>query len=193
MIGYINSIYRGVIIRPSNSFELTILGVLSHAPMHGYEIRKRIFYYLGPLRSISFGSLYPELKRLMNLGFIEERPHNSENGLTKRGRIAYQITHRGTKRLNDLLQSPGPETWDDETFTTYLSFFAKTASAVRLQILQGRKVRLQEKINLLQDQLNKTDQELDNYNLQISNYNLDSVKREMKWIDELISNERKES
>jgi DNA-binding PadR family transcriptional regulator len=169
------------------------LGLLSQGPLHGYELRKRVTITIGPLRAISFGSLYPELKRLSTLNLIEEKESNTERGLTKRARISYQITPQGTERLNTLLKSSGPETWEDETFTTYLSFFAKTASAVRLQILQGRKVRLQEKINLLQDQLNKTDQELDNYNLQISNYNLDSVKREMKWIDELISNERKES
>jgi len=64
---------------------------------------------------------------------------------------------------------------------------------VRLQILQGRKIRLQERINLLQDQLSKTDQQLDEYTIQINNYNLDSVKREIKWIDELISSERKQS
>jgi len=67
------------------------------------------------------------------------------------------------------------------------------ASSVRLQILQGRKIRLQERINLLQDQLSKTDQQLDEYTIQINNYNLDSVKREIKWIDELISSERKQS
>jgi hypothetical protein len=67
------------------------------------------------------------------------------------------------------------------------------ASSVRLQILQGRKIRLQERINLLQNQLSKTDQQLDEYTIQINNYNLDSVKREIKWIDELISSERKQS
>lgn len=137
--------------------------------------------------------MYPELKRLRALRLIEEKDTESERGLTKRARISYQITQEGNERLTELLKSSGPETWEDGTFNTYFLFFAKTASTVRLQILQGRKLRLQEKINLLQNQLNKTDQQLDDYNLQLKNYNLDSVKREIKWIDELISNERKDA
>jgi len=175
------------------SLELAILGLLSQGPLHGYELRKRVTLSLGPLRAISFGSLYPELKRLSTINYIEEKEGNTERGLTKRARISYQITPHGTERLNEILKSSGPETWEDDTFTTYLSFFTKVASSVRLQILQGRKIRLQERINLLQDQLSKTDQQLDEYTIQINNYKLDSVKREIKWIDELISSERKQS
>ena len=180
-------------MKKNTSLELAILGLLTQGPLHGYEIRKRVTLILGPFRAISFGSLYPELKRLSLINFIEEKEGKTERGLTKRAKISYQITPNGTERLNFLLKSSGPETWEDDTFTTYLSFFAKTASNVRLQILQGRKVRLQEKINLLQEQLTRTDQQLDSYNLKLKNYNIDSVKREIKWIDELISSERKES
>jgi len=175
------------------ALELAVLGLLCRGPLHGYELRKRVTIHLGPFRAISFGSLYPELKRLLNLNYIEEKESTTERGLTKRARISYQITPCGTGRLNEILKNSGPETWEDETFTTYLSLFARVASSVRLQILQGRKIRLQERISLLQDQLSKTDQQLDIYTIQISNYNLDSVQREIKWIDELILSERKES
>ncbi|MGB8995945.1 MAG: PadR family transcriptional regulator, partial [Pseudonocardiaceae bacterium] len=37
--------------------ELAVLGVLHDAPMHGYELRKRLIGLLGTFRACSFGSL----------------------------------------------------------------------------------------------------------------------------------------
>ena len=39
--------------------ELAILGNLKQAPVHGYELKKRLADTLGPLWGVSFGSLYP--------------------------------------------------------------------------------------------------------------------------------------
>jgi len=51
--------------------ELAILGVLKEQPLHGYELKKRLADTLGPLSSVSFGSLYPALKRLQTAGALE--------------------------------------------------------------------------------------------------------------------------
>ena len=52
--------------------ELAVLGLLSEQPLHGYELKKRLSETLGPLWGISFGSLYPALRRLERSGAIEE-------------------------------------------------------------------------------------------------------------------------
>src|SRR5437762_7779194 len=60
--------------RPSRSchvLELAVLGLLSEQPLHGYELKKRLSETLGPLWGISFGSLYPALRRLERNGAIE--------------------------------------------------------------------------------------------------------------------------
>ena len=51
--------------------ELAVLGLLSEQPRHGYELKKRLSETLGPLWGISFGSLYPALRRLERSGAIE--------------------------------------------------------------------------------------------------------------------------
>jgi uncharacterized protein YlxW (UPF0749 family) len=91
------------------------------------------------------------------------------------------------------LKEAGPESWDDENFLTYFAFFAKTASAVRLQILQGRRTRLQERMSLLESQIEKTEKQMDQYTLKLQNRNLNSVENELKWIDEMITSERKQA
>ena len=52
--------------------ELAILGLLDERPMHGYELRKRLSEMLGTVRTVSFGSLYPTLRRLQQQGDIVE-------------------------------------------------------------------------------------------------------------------------
>ena len=47
--------------------ELAILGILHESPMHGYELRKQLITKLGAFRAaISYGSLYPTLRRLQS-------------------------------------------------------------------------------------------------------------------------------
>ena len=51
--------------------ELAVLGVLTDADLHGYELKKRLREVLGPLSSVSFGSLYPALARLERAGAVK--------------------------------------------------------------------------------------------------------------------------
>ena len=40
--------------------------------MHGYELRKRLNLMLGWSRVLSYGSLYPALKKMLRANLIEE-------------------------------------------------------------------------------------------------------------------------
>ena len=51
--------------------DLAVLGLLAEQPCHGYDLRKRLSETLGPLWGISFGSLYPALRRLERTGAVE--------------------------------------------------------------------------------------------------------------------------
>jgi len=51
--------------------ELAILGLLKEQDLHGYELKKRLRELLGPLSSVSFGSLYPALARLERAGAVK--------------------------------------------------------------------------------------------------------------------------
>src|SRR5438105_3425706 len=51
--------------------ELAILGLLKEQDLHGYELKKQLTETLGPLSSVSFGSLYPALARLEAAGAVK--------------------------------------------------------------------------------------------------------------------------
>src|SRR5215467_1300805 len=97
--------------------ELAILGLLHESAMHGYELRKQLTTKLGTFRAaISYGSLYPTLRRLQANGYISEgEPTEVAPLLTgKRGRVVYKITAEGKERFQQLLGNAGPETYDSE-------------------------------------------------------------------------------
>ena len=56
----------------SGVLELAVLGLLHGTPMHGYELRKRLYTVLGAFRALSYGSLYPCLHELLAAGLIAE-------------------------------------------------------------------------------------------------------------------------
>jgi DNA-binding PadR family transcriptional regulator len=174
--------------------ELAVLGLLQEAPMHGYELRKELATKLGTIRAaISYGTLYPTLKRLHAAGWISETvPDDAAVPplTSRRGRIVYKITAEGKERFADLLAQAGPETYDDAGFGVHFAFFARTDRATRLRILEGRRRRIEERREGLREVLARATDRLDAYTLELQRHGLDACEREVRWLEELITNER---
>ena len=142
--------------------ELAILGVLTDAELHGYELKKRLREVFGPLSSVSFGSLYPALARLERAGAVKaveastdpvttmpmtgslqgeaaafrarRRASNSTRG--PRGKKVYGITDVGMARLCELIADPAD---DDRAFNVKLAFCRMCPPEDRLALLQRRR------------------------------------------------------
>jgi DNA-binding PadR family transcriptional regulator len=177
--------------------ELAILGLLQESPMHGYELRKELATKLGAIRAaISYGTLYPTLRRLQGIGWITEAGEAAAGAqevpplTTRRGRVVYKITAEGKERFADLLAQAGPETYDDAGFPVHFAFFARTDRATRLRILEGRRRKVEERREGLRDVLARATERLDAYTLELQRHGLDACEREVRWLEELIANER---
>ncbi len=175
--------------------ELAILGLLIETSMHGYELRKQLATKLGAFRAaISYGSLYPTLRRMKQAGWItEETPVSGAEApplASKRGKVVYKITAEGKERFQELLGSTGPETFDDPGFGVHFAFFSRTDQATRLRILEGRRRRVEERREGLRDVLTRAAERLDAYTLELQRHGLDACEREVRWLEELIAHER---
>jgi DNA-binding PadR family transcriptional regulator len=171
--------------------EIAVLGLLNESPMHGYELRKRLAVLLGAFRAFSYGSLYPTLRRLSEAGWItEEHDETALAARSRRARRVYRLTADGKEHLAELLADVGPEAFDDEGFGARLAFFAQTRSDVRLRILEGRRRRLEERREGMRAALARTRERLDRYTLQLQEHGLESADREVRWLTELIENEK---
>jgi len=104
--------------------------------------------------------------------------------------VVYKITAEGKERFAELLAHAGPETYDDAGFGVHFTFFSRTDRATRLRILEGRRRRVEERREGLRDVLARAGDRLDAYTLELQRHGLDSCEREVRWLEELITNER---
>ncbi len=152
--------------------ELAVLGLLQDQPLHGYELKKRLGDQLGFLSGVSFGSLYPALRRLEKAGAIEAvsgadleaaGPATSTGSLSgdlaagrgrrkarpsRRRRKAYRITDRGQELFAELLAADAAPGSDEErTFALKLSFCRYLRSGARVALLEQRRASLTRRLD----------------------------------------------
>ena len=185
LAGYIGTIDR--MARRGETIELAVLGLLHEGPMHGYELRKRLNLMLGWGRVLSYGSLYPALKKMLRGALIEE---TATTTVSRRPRIVYQLTEAGDVEFQRLMSEVGPTAWDDDTFDIRFAFFGRTDMEIRLRVLEGRRSRLQERLERVQKELSMTQKEVDRYAAELQRHGVESVEREVRWLSELINAER---
>lgn len=176
--------------RRAETLELAVLGLLHEAPLHGYELRKRLTTVLGWGRVLSYGSLYPALKKLLKAGLIAEDTATTAGTTSRRQRIVYGLTPAGEERFAVLMAEAGPSAWEDDNFDVRFAFFSRTDMEIRLRILEGRRARLEERLERVQNQLDRTQQQMDRYATELQRHGVESVKREVRWLSDLIDAER---
>src|SRR3954454_8954413 len=175
--------------RRAETIELAVLGLLHEGPMHGYELRKRLNLMLGWGRVLSYGSLYPTLKKMLRAHLIEEETA-SVTPVTRRPRIVYRVTEAGHREFERLMSEVGPTAWEDDNFDIRFAFFGRTDMEIRLRVLEGRRTRLQERLDRVQRELSMTQAEVDRYAGELQRHGVESVQREVNWLSDLINAER---
>src|SRR3954468_16864727 len=181
--------------RRSGILEFAVLGLLRESPMHGYELRKRLNTSLGVFRAFSYGTLYPCLKTLVTQGWLIEETAADSDPLAaplagRRAKIVYRLTAAGKEHFEELLSHTGPDTWEDEHFAARFAFFGQTEREVRMRVLEGRRSRLEERLEKMRASLARTRERLDDYTLELQRHGMESVEREVRWLNELIESER---
>jgi len=175
------------VARRGETLELAVLGLLHETPMHGYELRKQVNGVLGWSRLLSYGSLYPALKKMLKAGWIAEHVSAPEPGATsRRQRIVYELTPAGVEQFKRLMADVGPSAWEDDNFDVRFAFFSRTALDVRLTILEGRRSRLQERL----DRVRASHSGADRYAAELHRHSVESIERELTWLNGLIDVER---
>ncbi|GGN38668.1 PadR family transcriptional regulator [Streptomyces kronopolitis] len=182
--------------RRSGILEFAVLGLLRESPMHGYELRKRLNTSLGVFRAFSYGTLYPCLKALVANGWLIEETEGAAEGVPaaaltgRRAKIVYRLTAAGKEHFEELLAHSGPDAWEDEHFGVRFAFFGQTSRDVRMRVLEGRRSRLEERLERMRTSLARSRDRLDDYTLELQRHGMESVEREVRWLNELIESER---
>lgn len=166
--------------------ELAVLGLLKEKPMSGYELQKLLTAKLGAFWRVSFGSLYPCLKRLNAQGALTVLDSPSMS----RKKHVYQLTERGELLFQELLESADVHDFEQDRFSLRLAFFRYLEPANRLDQLERRRGYLQQRLRDLRASLRTARDRMDAYTLSLMDHGLEEREREIAWLDRLIANER---
>ena len=136
--------------------------------MHGYELRKRLNLMLGWGRVLSYGSLYPALKKMLRANLITEVTA-TVTPTSRRPRIVYEVTEASmvpdpSLTIRERAVAAWPQAWGGQ--------------------------RLQERLQRVQDELERTQAEVNRYAAELQRHGVESVEREVMWLSELIRAER---
>jgi len=169
--------------------ELAILGLLKEQTMHGYQLSKRLADTLGAFWKVSYGSLYPALKRLEREGAVESVFPRDEVGRRKN---VYRITEKGEELFYELLQEAGQESWEDNRFRVRLAFFKYLKPETRLRLLEKRRAYLEDRLSEIKTSLRNARERIDNYTLSLMEHGEEATQQDIAWLDDLIRAERKQ-
>jgi DNA-binding PadR family transcriptional regulator len=199
--------------------ELAILGLLKEQDLHGYELKKRLAEALGPLSSVSFGSLYPALRRLDKVGAVETIDDDTgdvdepaipmtgsitgevaafrrRNGVRKpgtraaRGRKVYRITVAGERLFEELLETQSVSGDDDRAFNLRLAFCRHLPPEARLGLLERRRAQLVERLARARRAVRSRRERMDSYTRSLIEHGTEATERDISWLDSLIASER---
>ena len=168
--------------------ELAILGLLKERSMHGYQLSKRLTDALGGFWRVSYGSLYPTLKRLEREGAVEQVFDEVSVGRRKN---VYRITAKGEALFLDLLEEAGHDSSTEENrFRVRLAFFKYLAPDARIRLLERRRAHLEDRLSTIKSSLATTRERFDTYTLSLMQHGRETTEQDIAWLDGLIAAER---
>ena len=196
--------------------ELAILGVLQEQPLHGYELKKRLSEMLGSFWGVSFGSLYPALRRLEKAEAIEVvsalasdtapagagsrpmPPTGSLKGEAAAARLRLLPSPSGRRPRKAYRITPrGQEQFlellgaddggdDERLFSLKLAFCRYLDAPARMVLLSRRRTELADRLTRSRRTRGPV---ADRYTRSLLEHRTRSTERDLEWIDDLIDQE----
>ena len=165
--------------------ELAILGLLKERPMHGYQLNRELSEQLGGLWRVSYGSLYPSLRRLERQGAI-----TSEPGTGARRKTVYAITPEGERLFLELLEeTPQENQTEDARFRVRLAFFRYLPPETRVRLLERRRQALETRLDDVKAHLRDSATN-DDYQRALLDHARVGTESDIAWLTDLIRTER---
>jgi PadR family transcriptional regulator AphA len=170
------------------SLKFALLGLLAESPKYGYELKRRFEGALGNVWSVSYGQLYPTLRRLSELGWVTKK---TEPGKKAAEKNIYSITDKGRRKLDEWLLKPVRSSYRlKDEFTLRFLFFSKLAPSHVLEYLKEYQKRTAEQRAGFQKTLESLQGEIDFFLQGIIRKGIVHLDAEERWLEEVISSLR---
>jgi DNA-binding PadR family transcriptional regulator len=166
------------------SIEHSILAVLSFRPSSGYDIKSEFEHKAAGLYwGLSYGSLYPKLKKLEEDGFIETLDADRDG----RKKKLYELTGKGWQELENWLgQSPSSPAIKDELFMKMASWHKEMDLSVLSGHLKMRKSESKELLIYIYNWKQNNTSFINSVGMLAIRYAELKLEAELRWLDEAL-------
>ncbi len=168
--------------------ELVTLGMLMQGRMSGYDIKKITEQTIGIFYKMSYGSLYPALKRLVEENYVtEEETNDSKN------KKLYAVTEKGQRHFIEWLREPLKA--NKREYMVKIFFYDYLDEETRLRNIgdyQRQIARQLEQMNAVQAVVSKELEQLEHkesyyYRVSTMHYGLNFFHMENEWLKQIMN------
>lgn len=177
--------YVNIMVKSTPSIRYFILGILTHKPMSGYDIKTSLSGLDWLIDVPSYGSLYPALHGLLEDALVTREIVPSEG---KPARKIYSITDKGKVALQDWLDQPTSPDASIKAFVMHLILASNFSHAALVEYLSQRREQvLAHHSELVQQTEEGDDEEILNVGHRLAiNYGLEVANAELTWLDRIL-------
>jgi len=173
------------------SLKYALLGLLAERPKYGYEIKREFEGALGNVWSVSYGQLYPTLRRLSEAGWLTKK---TEPGKKAAEKNIYSITERGHRKLDEWLLKPVRSAYRiKDEFTLRFLFFNKLSPARVLDYLGQQRATTQLQRETFQATLRSLQGGMDFFLQGIMRKGIVHLEAESRWLEEMMEEIRRKA
>ncbi|MBP2046833.1 PadR family transcriptional regulator [Methanobacterium aggregans] len=168
-----------------NIAKYIILGLLSIQPLSGYGIKKWVESSISNFWNISYGQIYPTLRKIEAEGLAVKREFKPDKGPR---RNQYTITDRGKQEFINWLQKDEAGEYEILLKIFFGAKLSRDENMEKIQRFREKRVEDRERLEKTMEELQKNlDKNEDNlYFLLITSFGIKSYKSQIKWSDEAL-------
>ncbi len=130
-----------------NTTRFIILGLLSHEPLSGYDIKKRVDLIVSHFWNVGFAQIYPTLAELEREGLIKKMDAEETRGPQ---RNVFEATERGRLALRQWLEQPAAKEYTKYEILLKLYFSAGMPVKQSVLAIQDFRERQQRSLDMVQ-------------------------------------------
>lgn len=144
-----------------NTTRYILLGLLSHEPLSGYDLKRRIDIGIRQFWNVGYAQIYPTLAQLESDGFVTKSTQSSEKGPSKN---IYAITESGRELLQNWLLLPEEKEYAKYEILLKLFFGAGLPVQTSIARIHAFEKRHRQNLDLLESMKENLENVLDESN-----------------------------
>src|SRR6056297_84474 len=167
------------------SLKYAILGLLDQEPHYGYEIKQKFEHMMGNLWPVSYGQLYPTLRKLQEEKLVTMKTVQGKKAVEKN---VYSITPGGSETFIKWLQKRNKKdqlSVKDE-FSLSLFFISRLETADVKELLQMKKREIQSLHKEYLAEFNNYGSHTPEYKRALTRKMILHIEAEQKWLEEIM-------